>query len=362
MSSKASSVAATALVSPSARTPISAMRAPERERVGDGDHLHRAGVDQALHPLAHRGLRQPDRRRQPGVGQPAVVLQLLDDGPVGVVQALVDPPHRRAASRVSAHRHGLSRRMAVVGKDSAPSLPVRRFPSPGWPTVAAEQRASGPADDPPRADPRALASPLHHAKYQPPSGRHPPARSRSLPRGPRSGWRRRWSPGAGTSSRPRRRRGWSGPPPATRAAWPSVARPRAGPRLGAAAVRRDRGLHPPGRRRPPVDLRQGRLRRAGRRAGARPWRSAGMRGLGTLRPGRASGSRRRPQPARRQRHGPRRRRHHRVAAAPAAAVRLPRHRRAQPGAGRWRARTTCSRPTATSTRCPARISWCWRWP
>ena len=58
----------------------------ERQGVGDGDDLHDAAVDQALHPLAHGGLRQPDRLAELGVRQPAVVLELLDDGPIDVVE------------------------------------------------------------------------------------------------------------------------------------------------------------------------------------------------------------------------------------------------------------------------------------
>ncbi len=39
------------------------------ERVGDGDDLHDAGVEQPLHPLAHRRLGQPDRLADGGVGR-----------------------------------------------------------------------------------------------------------------------------------------------------------------------------------------------------------------------------------------------------------------------------------------------------
>ena len=57
---------------------------------------------------------------------------------------------------------------------------------------------------------------------------------------------------------------------------------------------------------------------------------AGMRHVGALCPGLDVGVAEGPQPARGERDDPRRRRDHRVAAAPVAPVRLPRHRRAQP--------------------------------
>ncbi len=48
-------------------------------RIGDGDDLHDAAVDELLHPLPHRRLGQPDRLADRGVRAPAVLLQLLDD-------------------------------------------------------------------------------------------------------------------------------------------------------------------------------------------------------------------------------------------------------------------------------------------
>ena len=104
-------------------------------------------------------------------------------------------------------------------------------------------------------------------------------------------------------------------------------------------------------RRPHVDLRQGRLRRAGGRARARPSALAGLRHLGTLRPGRRPGARGEgTQPARRAGRRPRRRRHHRVAAAPARPVRVRRHRRAPAPAADGRAPTGSSAPTSSTTR------------
>ena len=45
-------------------------------RIGDRDDLHDAGVDQPLHPLAHRRLGQPDRLADRGVRAAPVLLQL----------------------------------------------------------------------------------------------------------------------------------------------------------------------------------------------------------------------------------------------------------------------------------------------
>src|SRR4028119_2040481 len=57
----------------------------------------RRGVAPPLHPLADGGLRQPDGVRDPGVGTPAVLLELLDDRPGDVVQDELTLPdrHRR---------------------------------------------------------------------------------------------------------------------------------------------------------------------------------------------------------------------------------------------------------------------------
>ena len=49
------------------------------ERVGDGDDLHHAGVQQPLHPLPDGGLRQPDGLPDGRVWTSTVLLQLLDD-------------------------------------------------------------------------------------------------------------------------------------------------------------------------------------------------------------------------------------------------------------------------------------------
>ena len=102
-------------------------------------------------------------------------------------------------------------------------------------------------------------------------------------------------------------------------------------------VRRGRGVRAPHRRRAPLDLWQGRLRRAGRGAGADAGRvrAAGPR---HVRPRRQVGGAAGPQPPRRPGDDPRRRRDHRVAPAAAATLRLPRHRGPQPGAAHGRRR------------------------
>jgi len=58
----------------------------ERQRVGDRDDLHHAGVAEPLHSLTDRGLRQSDCGTQSCVRDPAVALQLFDDRPVGGVE------------------------------------------------------------------------------------------------------------------------------------------------------------------------------------------------------------------------------------------------------------------------------------
>ena len=45
---------------------------PSVQRIGDGDDLHDAGVEQPLHPLPDRGLGQPDDLGQRRVGLAAV--------------------------------------------------------------------------------------------------------------------------------------------------------------------------------------------------------------------------------------------------------------------------------------------------
>ena len=45
------------------------------------------GVEEALHALAHRGLGEPDRLGDGGVGLPAVLLEQLDDPLGDVVEA-----------------------------------------------------------------------------------------------------------------------------------------------------------------------------------------------------------------------------------------------------------------------------------
>ena len=58
----------------------------ELERVGDRDDLHHAALDQPLHALAHRGLREAHDLADGGVRAASVLLQLLDDGLGDVVE------------------------------------------------------------------------------------------------------------------------------------------------------------------------------------------------------------------------------------------------------------------------------------
>src|SRR5580700_4395396 len=50
----------------------------EHQRVGHRDDLHDPGLDQPLDPLPDRGLGEPDRLADGGVGAAAVFLELLD--------------------------------------------------------------------------------------------------------------------------------------------------------------------------------------------------------------------------------------------------------------------------------------------
>ena len=54
------------------------------QRIGDRHDLHDPGLAQLLDPLADGGLGQADRLGDRAVGAPAVLLQLLDDGLVGL--------------------------------------------------------------------------------------------------------------------------------------------------------------------------------------------------------------------------------------------------------------------------------------
>ena len=69
----------------------------QRQRIGDRHDLHHPAVDEALDPLTHRRLRQPDGSAQLGVGQPAVALELLDDGPVDLVDVAALSPFDHAS-------------------------------------------------------------------------------------------------------------------------------------------------------------------------------------------------------------------------------------------------------------------------
>ena len=74
--------------------------------------------------------------------------------------------------------------------------------------------------------------------------------------------------GGGHLVAPGRPRGWCGASPVDADGLAAALRGRPGRALGAAAVGRGRAVRPPHGRRPPVDVRQGRLRRAGGRDGA----------------------------------------------------------------------------------------------
>ena len=65
----------------------------DRQRVGDGDDLHHAGVEQALHTLARRRLGQADGGAEARVRHPAVVLERLDDRPVDRIERVVGAFH-----------------------------------------------------------------------------------------------------------------------------------------------------------------------------------------------------------------------------------------------------------------------------
>ena len=127
--------------------------------------------------------------------------------------------------------------------------------------------------------------------------------------------------------------------------------------LGAAALRRGRELHPPPRRRARVGMRQGRVRRARRRAGAhaRPRRPARP---GVLRSSSFVAAATGQQSPRFAGHDPRRRWHHHVARAPPPALPLPHHGRApsrrRPRRCRRRARRRplCRRPARRRSRRP----------
>ena len=53
---------------------------PQLHRVGDRDDVHHPGINQPLHPLAHRGLRQPHLLADPRIGAATIALEFLDDG------------------------------------------------------------------------------------------------------------------------------------------------------------------------------------------------------------------------------------------------------------------------------------------
>ena len=74
-------------MSPSTRMPsIAARGKPDLHRVGHGHDLDDAGLDESGHPLADRGLGEPDSATDGGVGAPTVLLELLDDGLGGVIE------------------------------------------------------------------------------------------------------------------------------------------------------------------------------------------------------------------------------------------------------------------------------------
>ena len=125
-----------------------------------------------------------------------------------------------------------------------------------------------------------------------------------------------------------------------------------------AAVRRHREVRAPGRPRSHVDVRQGCVRRAGRRAGhdtglgwaARP---------GQVRQGCFMGAAGGPQPHRRPSHDPRRWWDHRIARQVAAAVGLPPDGRAPHREPPRRCRRCAGSPIDTRMPCRAPTSSCW---
>ena len=84
----------------------------ERERIGDRDDLHDLVLDEPLHALAHCGLRQPDLRASRGVGEPAVVLEQLDERLVGVVERRLGARRRFLTEFRPDHRLRVSSRRA----------------------------------------------------------------------------------------------------------------------------------------------------------------------------------------------------------------------------------------------------------
>ena len=76
----ADSASATGSRSPSTLMPtIACRRKPHGERVGDGDDLHDALVEQLLDALAHGRLGQAHGLADRGVRPASVLLELLDD-------------------------------------------------------------------------------------------------------------------------------------------------------------------------------------------------------------------------------------------------------------------------------------------
>ena len=83
----------------------------ELHGIGDGDDLHDAGVDHALHALAHGGLGQADRLADARIRPAAVLLQLLDDR----LGEFVELERRTRARMVDAERDGLHARLEHPG-------------------------------------------------------------------------------------------------------------------------------------------------------------------------------------------------------------------------------------------------------
>ena len=89
MSGNSCSRAAISDVSPSALTPIIAIRRlPSDIGLVTATTCIVPASSSRWTSLAHRSLGQPDGRAEPGVGQPPVVLQLLDDRPIDLVERM----------------------------------------------------------------------------------------------------------------------------------------------------------------------------------------------------------------------------------------------------------------------------------
>ena len=84
-------------------------------RIGDGDDLHHAGLEEALDPLADRRLGQSHRLGELGVGAAAVGLELADD----LLVDLVDADGAGQSARFPAHRDEFRRQEGLIQGESS---------------------------------------------------------------------------------------------------------------------------------------------------------------------------------------------------------------------------------------------------